>query len=121
MAHFAQQRVAAHVKHEVLRVRREAEPDFTDCLDEERGVGRMPCEMYVKMCHTVANELFSEKKRVARALLSLEGRAVSRFVLRDESGRPNAIASRKLPDRSHNFGRRGVPDFRAQIRPMSMA
>src|SRR5207249_1477064 len=40
-AHFAQQLVAAHIKHKVLRVRREAETDFGDFLDEERGVGRV--------------------------------------------------------------------------------
>ena len=120
-AHFAQQLVAAHIKHKVLRVRREAETDFADFLDEERGVGRVTGEMHVKMRHATADELFGEKKPVARASLSLEGRTVSRLMLRDESGRPNAIATRELRHRSPNSRRRRVVDFRAQIRPVSVA
>jgi hypothetical protein len=65
--------------------------------------------------------MFSEKKCIARALLGFEGRAVPCFMLRDESGRPNAVATRELRERSHNSRRRRVADFRAQILEMSMA
>jgi hypothetical protein len=77
--------------------------------------------MHVKMCHATTNKLFGEKKRVARALLCLEARAVSRLVLRDESGRPNAVTTGELRHRSDNPLRRCVVNFCAQTRPMSVA
>jgi len=75
----------------------------------------------VKMRHPAANELLGEKERVARALRGLETRAISRLMVRDESGRPNAVTTRKLLDRSHNSWRRPVADFGAQIRPVAVA
>ena len=120
-AHFAQQFVAANIKHEVLRVRREAESDFADLLDEERGVGRVPSEMHMKMRHATAGEVVGEKKRVARASLGLEVRAVSRLVLCDESGRPSVVAACELRHRSDDSRRRRVANFRLQIRPVPVA
>ncbi|HEY3041467.1 MAG TPA: hypothetical protein VGJ66_22210, partial [Pyrinomonadaceae bacterium] len=88
---------------------------------EKTGVGGMPGEMHVKMRHPAANELLGEKERVARALRGLETRAISRLMVRDESGGPNAVTTRKLLDRSHNSRRRPVADFGAQIRPVAVA
>jgi hypothetical protein len=53
-------------------------------------------------------------------LLRLEGRAVSRVVLSDESGRPNAVTMGELRHRSDDLRWRSVMNFCAQIRPMSV-